>query len=180
VPVLFERLGFSDNAASLLATMLAYLPKIPSLLLTAVLIDRVGRRKLLQTFVPIMALCHFGLAAAFSFMGVPTVWPRVLAVAAITMYGSAFAFSLGPIPNILTAELFPMRARSAAMSASLAAQFLFNTCVGFGFPILRHKLGAQAVFSGFGAVCVLAALFVQRFVFETKGASLEQLASKSD
>ena len=50
--------------------------------------------------------------------------------ASITIYGSAFAFGFAPIPNILTAELFPMRARSAAMSVSLGAQFLCNTMVG--------------------------------------------------
>uniref|UniRef100_A0A7S0J4Y5 Major facilitator superfamily (MFS) profile domain-containing protein n=1 Tax=Calcidiscus leptoporus TaxID=127549 RepID=A0A7S0J4Y5_9EUKA len=113
-------------------------------------------------------------------MGSSLMWPRVLAMGAICVYGSAFAFSLGPIPNILTAELFPMRAKSAAMAASLGAQFFFNTCVGMGFPILRHKIGAQAVFTGFGAVCFVAWLFVNRFVFETKGASLEQLSSKGD
>eukprot|EP00966_Prymnesium_polylepis_P182955 4239316-Prymnesium_polylepis.1 len=36
-----------------------------------------------------------------------------------------------------------MRARSAAMSTSLGAQFLFNTMVGFSFPILRHRFGTQ-------------------------------------
>ena len=40
VPLLFSRLGFAENAASMLATTLAYLPKIPSLLLTMALIDR--------------------------------------------------------------------------------------------------------------------------------------------
>lgn len=96
----------------------------------------------------------------------------------ITVYGVAFALSLGPIPNILTAELFPMRARSVAMSTSLGAQFLFNTMVGMGFPILRHRFGTQAVFSLFAAVCFVATVFVNKFVPETAGKSLEDLADK--
>lgn len=62
-------------------------------------------------------------------MASQAVLPKIMAVLGITVYGCAFALSLGPIPNILTAELFPMRARSVAMSTSLGAQFLFNTMV---------------------------------------------------
>ena len=73
------------------ATTLAYLPKIPAVLLTTYLIDRLGRRAhaltltlfqtltltltltltrraLLSAFTPIMALCLLALAAA-------TGWP---------------------------------------------------------------------------------------------------------
>lgn len=176
--MLFERLGVGANAASLLATIVAYAPKIPALLLTMALIERWGRRKLLQTFVPLMGACHLLLALAFGFLGSTAILPRIAAIAAISLYGVAFALSLGPIPNILTAELFPMRARSASMSVSLGAQFLFNTIVGFAFPILRYRLGTSAVFGGFSTVCFAAWLFVRRFVPETKGVSLEQLAKK--
>lgn len=56
----------AENAASMLATTLAYLPKIPSLLLTMSLIDRAGRSKLLRCFVPLMGLSHLSLVWAFS------------------------------------------------------------------------------------------------------------------
>jgi len=178
VPLLFETLGFNPDASSLIATILAYVPKIPSLLLTMALMDRVGRRRLLQVFVPLMGVCHFALAASFSYMTTSAILPRLVAVASICMYGCAFALSLGPIPNILTAELFPLKARSSGMAVSLGAQFFFNTLVGMGFPVLRHKLGTHTVFAGFGGVCLIAWLFINRFVPETKGASLEGLSSK--
>ncbi|KAL1526166.1 hypothetical protein AB1Y20_014894 [Prymnesium parvum] len=178
VPLLFSRLGFTADAASMLATTLAYIPKIPSLLLTMVLIDRVGRRKLLQSFVPLLGLCHLALVWAFSAMSDAAVLPKVVAVLGITVYGCAFALSLGPIPNILTAELFPMRARSMAMSTSLGSQFLFNTMVGMGFPILRHAFGTRAVFGMFAIVCFAATIFVSKFVPETKGEALERISEK--
>ena len=71
-----------------------------------------------------------------------------------------------------------MRARSVAMSVSLGAQFLFNTMVGFGFPILRHRFGTQAVFGFFASVCFVAWAFVHRFVPETSGKSLEQISDE--
>merc|ERR1711974_101407 len=149
-----------------------------SLLLTMFLIDRLGRRTLLKTFVPLMGACHLSLVWAFSALGTASVLPKVVAMLGLTLYGSAFALSLGPIPNILTAELFPMRARSIAMSTSLGAQFAFNTMVGFLFPVLRHRFGTQAVFGFFAAVCVVATVFVNKFVPETAGKTLEQLSDE--
>ena len=110
VPMLFSNLGFAENAASMLATTLAYIPKIPALLLTMALIDRLGRRTLLLSFVPMMGICHLSLVWALSAMGSAARLPKVVAMLGITLYGMAFALSLGPIPNILTAELFPVSA----------------------------------------------------------------------
>merc|ERR550514_1324670 len=115
--------------------------------------DRVGRRALLLWFVPLMGLCHVALAGALGAMGAGAVLPRVVALLSICLYGVFFALGIGPIPNILSAELFPMRARSAAMAFSLGSQFMFNTMVGMGFPILRHTLGTQKVFGIFASVC---------------------------
>ena len=47
VPLLFSRFGLSENAGSLAGTLLAYFPKVPAILLTMCLMDRVGRRALL-------------------------------------------------------------------------------------------------------------------------------------
>ena len=187
VPVLFARFGLDDDAASLLATTLSYLPKIPALFLAMRLMDQMGRRRLLQTFVPFMGASLFALAGVFSWLGsssgaataagAAASWlPGAVAVACIMAYGCSFALSLGPIPNILTSELFPTRCRSAAMASSLGSQFAFNTAVGLLFPILRHRFGTQAVFAGFGVACGLAWLFVNRFVPETKGVALEELS----
>lgn len=68
--------------------------------------------------------------------------PTPLAPFPSPRYGVAFSLSLGPVPNILSAELFPMRSRAAAMSVSLAAQFACNTAVGMLFPVARARLGS--------------------------------------
>jgi len=180
VPELFSKFGLGEDAASLLATIFAYAPKIPSLLLAMRLMDADGwgRKTLLKTFVPGMAACLFALAASFSLVNgaSSSVLPGALALACLCLYGSFFVLSLGPIPNILTAELFPSRCRSAAMACSLGSQFLFNTVVGLAFPVLRQRFGSAPVFAGFGGVCVLAWFFTERFVPETKGRALEDLA----
>lgn len=58
----------SEDASSIMATAMAYAPKIPSLLFAMTLMDRLGRRKLLQTFVPLMGVCLATLSTAFHFI----------------------------------------------------------------------------------------------------------------
>lgn len=83
------------------------------------------------------------------------------------------------MPNIYTAESFPARARSAAMTVSLAAQFLAHAIVSFYFPVLMAARGAPAVLYGFAAICGAAGLFAVTLA-ETKQVSLEAIASELD
>jgi hypothetical protein len=167
------------------------------------LMDSLGRKALLARFVPLMAACLLGLAGVFQVLGAQSagaqstggaaalaagplgaamlaklpVWvPGAAALMCLSLYGVAFNLSLGPVPNILTAELFPARCRSAAMAASLGAQFLANTAVGLLFPVLRHRFGPTKVFAGFAGVCAVTWAGAARFVPETKGRALEDMA----
>ena len=62
---LFERWGVAEDYAPMYATILAYLPKMPTALLTGYLIDRLGRRQLLNLFTPLLTLTLVGLALSF-------------------------------------------------------------------------------------------------------------------
>lgn len=113
----------------MLATTLAYLPKIPALLVAMKLMDGFGRRALLLSFIPAMGLCLAAMSAAVSGAIGSGAVAGTVALVATCLYGVVFVLSLGPVPNILTAELFPARVRSAAMALSLAAQFGANALV---------------------------------------------------
>ena len=120
---MFAGLGWSADAAAMAATTLAYLPKIPSVLLATYLIDRIGRKALLSTFVPLMALCLVALAASTG-GALSGAAAGVVSLSAVTLYGLFFGMSLGPVPNILASELFPTRARSTGVAAGLNAPSL--------------------------------------------------------
>ena len=122
-PAMFAGLGWSADAAAMAATTLAYLPKIPSVLLATYLIDRIGRKALLSTFVPLMALCLVALAASTG-GALSGAAAGVVSLSAVTLYGLFFGMSLGPVPNILASELFPTRARSTGVAAGLNAPSL--------------------------------------------------------
>ena len=82
---------------------------------------------------------------------------------------------------MLLSEIFPNQIRGKAMAVAVAAQWIANYLVSWSFPILNDNPYLVAHFKhGFaywiyGAMSVLAALFMWRFVPETKGRSLEQM-----
>ena len=170
---LFERWGVSAPVAPLLATILAYLPKIPTALLAVRLIESLGRRQLLVTFTPLLALCVGALALS---VGGSSVGSAAAATAAVTLFGVVFGLSLGPLPNIISAELYPTRARSAGVAAATGVQFLSNAFVVAAFPVLRTSLGERTVLGAFAVLSALAWLFVLRCVPETKGRRLEDMS----
>ena len=184
---LFTSMGLSMDVAAMLATVLAYLPKIPSVLLASALIDNKGRRWMLLKFIPPLALCLAVLAATVggagpavaAGSGAASVLTAAAATAAVTLFGIFFGMSLGPLPNILAAELFPTHTRAAGVSATTTVQWLSNMVVAATFPYAAATLGMRAVLNGFAAVCVLAFAVVIAFVPETKGMALEDIASSS-
>src|SRR6185437_4144594 len=78
-------------------------------------------------------------------------------------------------------EIFPNSIKGQAMSIAVAAQWIANFVVSTTFPIMDKSTALNAAFNhGFaywlyGAASILAALFVLRFVPETKRRSLEAL-----
>ena len=176
VATLGSSLRLSADSAALLATAVTYFPKIPAMFLTMALMDTWGRAKMLRVFSPAMGLC---LAALGLSLGSSSGVAATVALLAIALYGIFFNLSLGPVPNIYTAESFPARARSAAMTVSLCAQFLAHAMVSFWFPVLMASRGAPAVLYSFAGICGVAGLFACTLA-ETKQASLEAIASELD
>jgi SP family galactose:H+ symporter-like MFS transporter len=147
-PRLFDRLGVSADAAAMLATVLAYLPKIPSVLLAAKLIDSRGRRWMLLAFIPPLALCLGLLALTVGTTSAASAAPPALAAAAataaVTLYGIFFGMSLGPLPNILAAEAPPPATEpgtTVAHALSLALTVARSTRGRAALPHTRARRG---------------------------------------
>jgi SP family galactose:H+ symporter-like MFS transporter len=81
--------------------------------------------------------------------------------------------SMGPLPYIITAEIFPRRVRSAGVAASSAANWLTNFAVSLSFLPLVAILTPQYVWYLYIACNMSAAAFVAFVVPETAGSQLE-------
>ncbi len=90
---------------------------------------------------------------------------------------ACFAVSLGPVMWVLFSELFPNHIRALAISFV----GLINSGVSFGvqfiFPWELSVLGSTLTFMIYGIFAALGLIIIVRYLPETKGKTLEQLAT---
>lgn len=145
---------------------------IVNIVFTAVAIftvDRVGRKPLLIIGSIGMAVGAFSVAICDN-MGLKGIVP----VLSIIVYAAFFMMSWGPVCWVLISEIFPNTIRGQAVAIAVAFQWIFNYIVSSTFPPL-YDFSPMAAYGLYGAICVLAALFVWKWVPETKGKTLEDM-----
>eukprot|EP00058_Branchiostoma_floridae_P009380 XP_002594868.1 hypothetical protein BRAFLDRAFT_86036 [Branchiostoma floridae] len=113
------------------------------------------------------------MSAAAPFVN-PYQWISYLSIVFAIVCIIAFAIGPGPIPFIITGELFRQGARPAAFMIGGSVNFVANGAVGLVFPILQARIGALT-FLIFMAVCVLLCIFVAVKVPETSNKTFEDI-----
>ncbi len=148
------------------------------------LVEKWGRKKLLYVGAVIMMISMIAAGLAFESIGnagdpslIGSI-PKDVLLAAVIVYIFGFAFSWGPVAWLVCSEIFPLKGREVGMTittmvnwtfAGLAMRYALSFMEAFGRPSLFY------LFAGF---CILAIIFVARFVPETKGITLEELEEK--
>eukprot|EP00123_Amoebidium_parasiticum_P010094 comp19886_c0_seq1/m.24069 comp19886_c0_seq1/g.24069 ORF comp19886_c0_seq1/g.24069 comp19886_c0_seq1/m.24069 type:complete len:502 (-) comp19886_c0_seq1:39-1544(-) len=139
--------------------------------LAVALMDRLGRRALL--LFGFTGQCLFYVLLTLSF----TVHFSNAGYLSVTaMVGAIFTFAVGPgpIPWLITAEIFPMTCREKAMSLSTSTNWLMTFVIGRFFPTIQHAL-KDYTFALFAVLCFLFAAFSFVMVPETKGKTMEEI-----
>lgn len=174
-PLMFQNMGASTDSA-LLQTIIVGVANIVFTLIALVTVDRWGRKPLLILGGVVMAVSMISLGFLFSSGNVGTA-----ALIAVVGYIAGFALSWGPVVWVLLSEIFPNSIKGKAMALAVAMQWIANLFVSWSFKVLDGNSVLNAMFNhGFaywiyGVMSILAALFVWRFVPETKGHSLEAI-----
>ena len=134
-------------------------------------LDRLGRKPLLTgSFIGMGISC---LVISYA-MANQATWALAgpVAVVAVMCYIASFGMGCGPIPGLLSSEIFNPRIRGAGMSLCFVTHWVFNFVIGQAFLPVVEAVGGPAVFMGFSAMCAFAVFFVQTQVLETKGKTL--------
>lgn len=174
-PLMFRNMGSSTDTA-LLQTIVVGAANLLFTVVAIVTVDRWGRKPLLVTGALIMAVAMIALGCLFNARAV-----GLGALIAVVVYIAGFALSWGPVAWVLLAEMFPNSIKGKGLGLAVAAQWLANLLVSASFKVLDGNSALNAMFNhGFaywvyGGMSVLAALFVIRYVPETKGRSLEAI-----
>lgn len=189
---IFMLLGFTSP------TLTSMSVAITNFLFTGVaflVIDRVGRRRILLYSVPFMIVGLLLSARGFSLMklstaaldagdGSPPPPPpaaenqgaAVLVLVSIMLYVAAYAIGLGTVPW-MQSELFSLSVRSLGSGAATGTNWASNFAVGLTFLPLMDALSPSWTFVLYAAVCVVGLGLVWRTYPETSGLTLEEAAS---
>jgi SP family xylose:H+ symportor-like MFS transporter len=172
---IFKGMGMSTNA-SLMQTIIVGAVNLAFTTVAIFSVDHFGRKPLQIIGALVMAVSMISLGASLCLGG-----KGIIALVAMLVYTAGFAVSWGPVTWVLLSEIFPNQIRGKAMAVAVAAQWIANYLVSWSFPILNDNPYLVAHFNhGFaywiyGVMSILAALFMWKFVPETKGRSLEQM-----
>lgn len=173
-PEIFRTMG-NGTDASLLQTIIVGIINLTFTVLAILTVDKFGRK-------PLMIIGAIGMAFSMAALGLTFYLGTVGLSSLIFMllYTASFAISWGPVAWVLLSEIFPNSIRGA-LSIAVAAQWLANLAVSWTFPIMNDSVYLTEHFNhGFaywiyGAMGVVAALVVWKFIPETKGRTLEEI-----
>ena len=145
-------------------------------------IDKIGRKPAALGGIVGLGCGLSALAvSAFYSSGAGGVWwAPWLAVCGILVFRLSFSCSLGPVPYVVAAEVFPPGARTTGVAAATGAQWAANVAVTGSFLRLLELLGPTGTWM-FYLCMVFAAFFAVRVALpETKGKALEDMDDVRD
>ncbi|NYD40519.1 sugar porter family MFS transporter [Nocardioides panaciterrulae] len=165
------------NSSSITQTVFVGVTNVVFTVVAVLLLDKVGRRKLLLTGVAGLTVALAVLTAYFWSSTLQQHAPY-LALGGLLLYIAAFAVGLGPVFWLMIAEIFPIGVRSAAMSVSTVANWGANFLVAATFLTLSGAITRQGTFLLYAGIAVVAFLVFAARVPETKGRSLEEIQAE--
>ncbi|WP_129337863.1 sugar porter family MFS transporter [Cellulomonas endophytica] len=182
---LWQSVGFTEEDA-LTQTVVTSVTNIVVTVVAIALIDRIGRRRLLLIGSAGMFVMLGALAVVFGTADLvenadgvlePVLGDTAGVVALLAANGFVvfFGMSWGPAVWVLLGEMFNNRIRGTALGLAAAAQWLANFAISTSFPALA-ELGLSFAYGFYTLFALLSLVFVARFVPETKGRQLEDMA----
>ncbi|MFA9458109.1 sugar porter family MFS transporter [Halalkalibacter sp. AB-rgal2] len=170
-PDIFRSVGFENNT-EFLATSIIGSVQVLFTIVALLLIDKLGRKKLMAVGSILMALFMVLIGSVFFFEPANSGPLLIVFIAGFT---AAFCVSMGPIPWIMIPEIFPNHLRAKAVG--IATMFLWgaNWAIGQFTPILINNMGGAFTFWMFAVINAICFTFVMTIVPETKNKTLEEI-----
>ncbi|KAK9502080.1 hypothetical protein O3M35_012682 [Rhynocoris fuscipes] len=174
---------FKDAGSTLdpaLATIFVGLAQVVSTVVSGILIDKAGRKILLQVSASIMCICLLVLGWYFHIKekGGDTASISLLPLLSVVLYILVFAIGFGPIPWMMTGEILPSEIKGVATGIAVALNWCLAFTVTKSFSTLIETMGAAKTYWLFGFICLIGFLFSTFVVIETKGKSLAEIQNE--
>jgi MFS transporter, SP family, xylose:H+ symportor len=183
-PAIFKNMG-TQTDASMLSTIYVGAVNVVFTVLAIITVDRFGRKFVMIPGALIMAVAMISLGFTFFLSFEENQFSSQGAAKAalifILIYIAGFAMSWGPVTWVLLSEIFPNQIRGRLMALATATMWISNLIISWSFPILNNsqflvgKFHHGATYWLYGIIGILAAIFISRYVPETKQKTLEEI-----
>ena len=174
---IFNTAGFDAKTGAMLASVGLGLANFIAACLGTKLVDQMGRRRLLFVGYSGVILCLLLIGGgSHGFFGAHAV---SLSFILLFAYTFSFGVSLGGIPYIFMAEIFPSKFRDQAMAlASGIGLWGSNMIVLLSFLSLSKTLGMANVFWFYAILSIFGLIYFWKVLPETRQTSLEDLEKR--
>lgn len=172
-PSIFEQSGLSGGD-SLFYQVLVGMVNMLTTVLALVIIDKVGRKKLVYYGVSGMVI-SLVLIAFYFIKG--AVWgiSSIALLAFFLSYIFCCAVSICAVIWVLLSEMYPIKVRGLAMSIAGFSLWIGTYLIGQLTPWMLQNLTPAGTFLLFAVMCIPYMLIIWKLVPETTGKSLEEI-----
>ncbi|XP_050295782.1 facilitated trehalose transporter Tret1-like [Anthonomus grandis grandis] len=160
-----------------LSTVIFGLSQISSNFITALIVERIGRR-VLYIVSGIGCGISCGILGTFFFfqkIGADVEVVYWIPLTCMVAYMIFFSCGLGPLAWSIVGEIFPAHVKGIGSGVTVCISFTASFIVLMTFPIISEALSMAAPFWGYTIVIVLGLIFVYFMVPETRGMTLAQI-----
>lgn len=172
-PTMLSEAGFGDDA-SMLAGVGVGIALVVAAAVGTVLVDRIGRRRILLWLLPgsALSMALLGLAFAAPVLSPALWWVVIVGLIAYIAFNGG---SIQVVVWLLGPEVFPLSVRGVAMSLASVAVWAFDLLIALTALSTIEAIGRTGLFLLYAAMNVLCWVFVYYLVPETKGRALEDI-----
>jgi MFS transporter, SP family, arabinose:H+ symporter len=172
-PTIFTNSGLSSGD-SLFYQVLVGLVNMLTTVLALLIIDKVGRKKLVYygvsgMIISLLLIGFYFLAGAS--MGIPSVFLLIF----FLLYIFCCAVSICAVIWVLLSEMYPNSIRGVAMSIAGFSLWIGTYLIGQLTPWMLTNLTPAGTFFLFALMCIPYMLIIWKLVPETAGKSLEEI-----
>jgi sugar porter (SP) family MFS transporter len=175
-PNLFVEAGEKTKTGAIMDTVILRTWNTAWTIFALLTVDRFGRRPLLMWGISGMGIAQLIYGVVFQL----NLSAKYLLIA-MFLGEATYMISLAPIAWLVMSEIFPNRIRARGMMVAALVLQVTGGAVNWLFPVLKEFFSTRYGLPGglfwiFSLICLSALLFVYKFVPETKGKSLEEIA----